>query len=119
VQPGDNLFRIATDHGLTVDDLQAANPDLAGSSPVIYPGDQITLPNCGSESATTSPDTPEPTTVSAPPGGQVYEVQPGDTLVKIAQEFGVTVEAIVAANNLEDPDSLDVGQQLVIPPPGT
>ncbi|MEA3337977.1 MAG: LysM peptidoglycan-binding domain-containing M23 family metallopeptidase [Chloroflexota bacterium] len=45
-----------------------------------------------------------------------YEVQSGDTLSAIAQEFGSTVHAIAAANLLADPDEIFAGQWLVIPP---
>jgi murein DD-endopeptidase MepM/ murein hydrolase activator NlpD len=53
---------------------------------------------------------PEPT--AEPP---VYVVQPGDTLYAIAERFGSTVEAIVAANELADPGLISVGQRLRIP----
>ena len=49
------------------------------------------------------------------PEPPVYEVQPGDTLYSIAERFGTTVEAIVAANGIADPSLIDVGQKLVIP----
>ncbi|MCO5189894.1 MAG: LysM peptidoglycan-binding domain-containing protein [Anaerolineae bacterium] len=45
----------------------------------------------------------------------VYVVQPGDYLGKIAQEYGTTVAAIAAANNIANVNLLYVGQQLVIP----
>ena len=44
-----------------------------------------------------------------------YAVKPGDTLSAIAQRFGTTVQAIVAANALENADLLFVGQVLAIP----
>ncbi|WP_363325841.1 peptidoglycan DD-metalloendopeptidase family protein [uncultured Caldilinea sp.] len=40
---------------------------------------------------------------------------PGDTLGAIAVRFGVTVEALVAANGIEDPNRIRVGQVLIIP----
>jgi len=46
-----------------------------------------------------------------------YTVQAGDTLAKIAAEFGVTVKEIVEANEIEDPSLINVGQMLVIPTP--
>ena len=52
---------------------------------------------------------------SAQSGGPVYVVQPGDTLRSIAARFNVTMAALVAANNIADPNLLGVGQQLVIP----
>ncbi|MCO5189689.1 MAG: LysM peptidoglycan-binding domain-containing protein, partial [Anaerolineae bacterium] len=45
----------------------------------------------------------------------VYVVQPGDYLGKIAQEYGTTVAAIAAANNIADVNLLYVGQKLIIP----
>lgn len=45
----------------------------------------------------------------------VYVVQPGDTLFKIARRYGTTVDAIVEANDIENPDRIDVGQKLCIP----
>lgn len=44
-----------------------------------------------------------------------YVVQPGDTLSKIAREFGTTVAAIAEANNIVNPNLIVVGQTLIIP----
>ena len=46
-----------------------------------------------------------------------YLVQSGDTLWTIAQSFGTTVDAIVDANELDNPSELQVGDELVIPAP--
>ena len=46
-----------------------------------------------------------------------YVVQSGDTLWTIAQSFGTTVDAIVEANELDNPSELQVGDALVIPAP--
>lgn len=56
-----------------------------------------------------------PTTAPTPAPQQTYVVQQGDTLAAIAQSFGVTVAAIQAANGIEDPDQIVIGQVLVIP----
>ena len=45
-----------------------------------------------------------------------YTVQSGETLGSIAAQFGVTIDAIVQANGLANPDDLAVGQELIIPP---
>jgi LysM repeat protein len=42
-------------------------------------------------------------------------VQPGDTLAAIAVRFGTTVEALQAANGIDDTDVILIGQVLVIP----
>lgn len=44
-----------------------------------------------------------------------HTVQPGETMWDIASQYGVTLEALAAANELVDPDRLQPGQQLVIP----
>ncbi len=49
------------------------------------------------------------------PAGQ-YTVKSGDTLSKIADAFATTVDEIMAVNNLGDPNMIEVGQQLIIPP---
>lgn len=43
------------------------------------------------------------------------EVIAGDTVNKLAHEYDSSAEAIVQKNNLQDPNHLDVGQQLDIP----
>ncbi len=45
-----------------------------------------------------------------------YTVQPGDYLNQIARRYGVSVESIVQANGLAQPDLLEIGQVLIIPP---
>ena len=47
----------------------------------------------------------------------IYVVQEGDILSTIADRHGVTVDAILAANELADPDFLSIGQVLQIPAP--
>lgn len=73
--------------------------------PVRHPGDPVVAP---------TPDAPHYSN-SAPRGPQEYVVQPGDILSAIAERFSVSMEAIVAANNLANPNALQVGQRLVIP----
>jgi LysM repeat protein len=120
VQPGDNLYRIATERGFTVDDMLNANPDLTGDPPILQVGQTLQLPECESSVGQPTVQT-TPSLVSTVPvtsgGTQVYIVQPGDTLYGIALNFGITVQSIIDANNLLNPDRLDVGQQLIIPPP--
>ncbi len=51
-------------------------------------------------------------------GETVHVVQWGETLSLIASRYGVTVEAIMAANDLTDPNFVTVGQRLIIPASG-
>lgn len=45
----------------------------------------------------------------------IYTVKNGDTLYKIAAMYGVTINDIVVANGLENPDNIIIGQNLIIP----
>lgn len=44
-----------------------------------------------------------------------YIVKEGDTLRKLAKQFGKTVEEFASANSIQDPNLIKVGQELVIP----
>jgi LysM repeat protein len=57
-------------------------------------------------------DTP---TIEPSPTPATYTVQPGDTLMDIAIEVGVDMQALMAANGLTNPDELSTGQVLIIP----
>ncbi|MGQ9626268.1 MAG: LysM peptidoglycan-binding domain-containing protein [Anaerolineae bacterium] len=44
-----------------------------------------------------------------------HVVERGDTLLAIARQYGVTVDDLMDANNIRDPTSLRVGEELIIP----
>jgi LysM repeat protein len=44
-----------------------------------------------------------------------YVVAPGDTLASIARRHGTTIDALASLNNLENRNSLSVGQRLILP----
>ena len=46
---------------------------------------------------------------------EIYTVEEGDTLISIAQKLGVDLNALIAANELDDPDLIVVGRELLIP----
>ncbi|HHU64412.1 MAG TPA: LysM peptidoglycan-binding domain-containing protein [Clostridiales bacterium] len=50
-----------------------------------------------------------------PSGFEEYIIQPGDTLTSIAQQFNVSVDAIVQFNSITNPDLIFPGQRLIIP----
>lgn len=60
--------------------------------------------------------TPTPTP-TFPQTDVEHVVQEGETVYGIAQMYGVTVEAIAAANHLVDPAAISIGQVLIIPDP--
>jgi spore germination protein YaaH len=53
--------------------------------------------------------------IPTPTPAGLYVVQNGDSLSGLAEDFGTTVEEIMAANGLIDPNALQVGQTLLIP----
>ena len=55
------------------------------------------------------------TPTAATPAGQTYTVQSGDNLSKIAQRFGVSLNALMDANNIRDPNVIRLGQVLTVP----
>lgn len=75
--------------------------------------------------ATATPPTSAPPSASTPPTANptkepphfVYFVKRTDTLRTIAAKFGVRVKDIIELNDLENPDFLRNGQQLIIPRP--
>ena len=59
---------------------------------------------------------PLPTAIPAPtPTPVIHIVQPGETLIDIAQDYGVTLDALQAANGVLKPETLQIGQRLIIP----
>lgn len=113
VVSGDTLFNIALAYDTNLAAVRAANPEIVGD--LIQPGQEIRLPNCEGGQLVLPPTTTPASTLAAPPGGQVHTVSAGETLSTIAARYGVTVAAIVEANNLTNPDRISLGQQLIIP----
>ncbi len=53
--------------------------------------------------------------VAKPDASKTYVVAKGDTPVSIARKFKVPSDDIMAANHIDDPHKLKIGQKLVIP----
>lgn len=65
---------------------------------------------------TPTPDTPRKLPTQRVNANQ-YAVQAGDTLGSIAQQYGVSVQALMEANKITDANTLAIGQSLTIPAP--
>jgi LysM repeat protein len=103
VSSGESLSVIAGMYDVTVGQLVDVN-DVADPD-VIFPGQELHVPGGGS---------------SGRGGGSVaassaYVVQAGDTLSGIAVRFDVSAADLQAANGIEDPDFIHVGQELSVP----
>ena len=75
-----------------------------GGSPRIYEPMKLLVDGDNLEASTFSGDSP--TTVT---------VEEGDTLSQLADQFSSSVQAIMEANNLTNPDMINVGQELIMP----
>jgi murein DD-endopeptidase MepM/ murein hydrolase activator NlpD len=98
------LSRIAERHGVRLSALLAAN-DLE-SDDLIMVGDELVLPSGSSGSGSSSG--------SSVDAGS-YTVRDGDVLARIARRHGVSLSALLAANDLESDDLIMEGDRLVIP----
>ncbi|HTU86152.1 MAG TPA: LysM peptidoglycan-binding domain-containing protein [Solirubrobacteraceae bacterium] len=116
VAPGETLSSIASQDGLTVDQLAAAN-GISPSSELVA-GSTVQIPPQGS-SATAAPDANTGWTTTAAPASPSedgsYVVQPGDTLSAIAARAGVTVDQLAALNGLNPNAYLISGTALQLP----
>ncbi|MTI81567.1 MAG: LysM peptidoglycan-binding domain-containing protein [Firmicutes bacterium] len=103
VQSGESLYIISNKLGVSMEALAAEN-NLSNWNE-IYPGQVLSIP---SEKVSQPAPKPKPNT---------YQVKYGDSLYKVSQEHGVSIDALAAANGLNSWDYLYVGQELTIPQP--
>jgi LysM repeat protein len=118
VQRGDNLSRIAQRYDTTVRALKAAN---GKSSDMIRVGESLVVPAvsaaAGAAPMSATP-TPAPATtrlVAASSGAtRTHTVKAGEFPGKIARQYGMTTNELLAMNSITDPRKLRVGQKLTV-----
>ena len=109
VMHGDTLKSLAYHFGTSMDVLVSLNADITNIN-VIYEGQRMVVP-----SGSGVPSTPPPVT-PPPASGQLYTVQRGDTLRKIADRLNTTVDAILKVNpQIGNPNLIYVGQAINLP----
>lgn len=101
VKSGDSLWKIASKYDTTVDTLMDIN-NLKGTTLTI--NQQLLVPK---------KETIE-IEIEEEPKGITYTVKSGDSLWKIANSYGITVDKLKSANNLTS-NTLQIGQKLLIP----
>ncbi|NEM89999.1 LysM peptidoglycan-binding domain-containing protein [Galbitalea soli] len=120
IRAGDTLYAISKRFAVSLSSLLSANHLTVRST--IYAGRTLVIP----KTSTASVGTPTPVTapvvapvvVPAPTGSgsaATYVIRTGDTITSIATQFGVSVPAILAANNLGPSSIIYAGRTLVIP----
>lgn len=100
VQPNETLNSIALDYGVSAAEIAAANAIVNPN--LLRVGQNLIIPGV----------TPRQVMERR---GTWHTVQSGESLFGIAQRYGVSIEAIMAANDLRDPNTIIVGQRLLIP----
>ncbi|MBC6416566.1 MAG: LysM peptidoglycan-binding domain-containing M23 family metallopeptidase [Rhodospirillales bacterium] len=106
VVAGDSLWKIARNHGVSLQSLIDANRIPAPY--VLQTGQVVQIPDANLAAAA-------PTPSSAPILGSSYSVRPGDTLYAISRRSGRPAAALAEHNGLEPPYALQVGQRLTLP----
>ena len=114
---GENLYNIAEAYGVDLDDIVALN-QLPNRGRVLQPGQKLVIraatPAEESNAASTEDSCPEtPPESAADP--IIHVVRPGDTMYSIAQIYGLSIDEIVALNQLPNRGRLIFpGQELII-----
>ena len=107
------LADLAASNGLS------ASPSLSVGQALRIPGRTGTGNTGTGNSAAVQPvAAPSVSAASVAPAGTqqaVHQVAAGETLYAIARQYGVDVNALIAANGNLNPSQLSVGQSLIIP----
>lgn len=108
VQSGETVIFIASYYGTSPEDIMEANGLDEDSARLLQSGQKLLIPSTGPVGGPVPQGTQQPPLV-------IHEVVSGETLISIAYDYDTTVETIMAANNLDSPDLIYVGQQLLVP----
>ena len=100
VQPGDTLYKIAVQYGVTMQEIAGANG--IWNYDHIEVGQTLIIP--GADSAPIAGGT-----------ATSYVVQPGDTLFRVAYNHGLQTSTVAQANGITNFDHIYAGQTLTIP----
>ncbi|HJX38868.1 MAG TPA: LysM peptidoglycan-binding domain-containing protein [Anaerolineae bacterium] len=113
VRSGDTLSLIAAQFDVSVQEIMEAN-NLTDATILVGQELRIPIEAPAPASSAEAGQTPGAQATQAP-AGSTYVVQPGDSLLEVATRFNVSLTAIMEANGITNPDTLQEGQELVIP----
>lgn len=92
VRPGDTLYSIAQQFGVTPEDI--AKENRISNVDRIYVGERLYI--------------------SVPPVESTYVVRPGDTLFSIANQFNTSVSNLLRLNRIKNPNMIYPGQVIYV-----
>lgn len=104
VRRGDTLSGIAMRFGTSVSSLLNAN--VICNPNLIYPGQVLIIPQPGLD-------------LPKAGGSPYYVIQPGDTLYCLARQFGTTIQNLIQVNQIQNPNLIYPGTELLIITPTT
>ena len=110
----DGFNQITDTISKTRTDVRANTIKVAELDTKIQSGGVVRKSAPSSSTPSASADSPAATS-SGPAGGVEYTIQSGDTLGKVAANFGVSLDMLLSANTGVQPRYLKVGQIIVIP----
>ncbi len=120
---GETVEMIARRHGVPAQAILETNGITNVAS--IRPGQRLVIPRYVSSTSAPQPVAPRvatpvaaPAPVSAPAGGNVHIVGPGESLLRIARKHNITLTSLARANNLEPYAKLNIGDRIAIPAAG-
>jgi LysM repeat protein len=116
IKKGDSLWALSKRYNVSLNELYAANG--LNKSSVLRIGQQIQIPVEGGSATVNAPsaDTYQPSSFNQ--SSTSYTVKSGDSLSKIASQFGTSVRALKAANG-KSSDLIRVGETLIVPVSGS
>ncbi|MCU1402961.1 MAG: LysM peptidoglycan-binding protein [Microbacteriaceae bacterium] len=122
IMKGDTVGSIAKKFGISTQTVLSANG--LGWSSIIYPGQTLAIPTLA-PSSTGAPTAIAPVAYVTPSAPAVvpvkstvsssYVIKAGDTISKIATQFGVSIQSILNANNMTWSSLIYSGRSITIP----
>ncbi|MDT2837167.1 LysM peptidoglycan-binding domain-containing protein [Enterococcus durans] len=114
VKSGDSVWKIANDHGISMNQLIQWNNI---KNNFVYPGQQLIVSNGGSSSSTTTntgnASSNSNNAGSAAVSGTKYTVQSGDSVWSVSNKYGISMNQLIQWNNIKN-NFIYPGQQLVV-----
>lgn len=114
IRSGDTLYGLSRYYGIKEELIRKANPDLRATAMRIGATVKIPVPE-GVRMAVQKPKPRAPD--SKLPFSHEYTVSKGDTLWSIAKLFGISLDELVAKNNMTISSVIRVGEKLKVPSP--
>lgn len=120
---GETVEMIARRHGVPAQAILETNG--ITNAAAIKPGQRLVIPRYVASPSAPQPAAPRvaapvaaPAAIAAPAGSNVHIVGPGESLLRIARKYNITLTSLARANNLQPYAKLNIGDRIAIPAAG-